>query len=326
MPQAKKKGPRPGHFIAGRRPLAICRSNAPAARTFSLPIVLAPHFYMVVSGRLDGINLAQPWFVNFHIGASSGVAKERAMKSCITWKFSGMIVLLSAMLALESPITAQTLPEPAGDEPTLALPPPATEARQPAAPEVDDPALTAPPAEPALQGVQIEPAGRATLGVTLDPRYRRSAVVRSVAPGSAAEHAGIEPGDTIEALNGNRVTSYYDVLEFVDSMRPGDVIDIDFARRITGRTQAVLDGSSPQAGAGVIGPAAPAANGVAQAADERLPAPPYSARRVPADMRPEDDARDRPSADNRADQDDQRQRRGFFNRARGRGLLPWRRN
>jgi hypothetical protein len=82
--------------------------------------------------------------------------------------------------------------------------------------------------------------GRAYLGITFDLSYPDAAVVQSVVPGGPAAHAGIEPGDTIDAINDYAVTSYRDAFAIVAVLRPGEIIDIDFSRRVSGRTQAVL--------------------------------------------------------------------------------------
>jgi hypothetical protein len=90
-------------------------------------------------------------------------------------------------------------------------------------------------------------SGRPYLGITFDPEYADEAVVRSVVPRGPAEHAGIQPGDTIDAINDRTVSSYRDAYAIVDALRPGEIIDIDFSRRVSGRTQAVLGGDPTQA-------------------------------------------------------------------------------
>jgi membrane-associated protease RseP (regulator of RpoE activity) len=86
----------------------------------------------------------------------------------------------------------------------------------------------------------------AFLGVTFD-RKERAAVVRSVAAGSPAEQAGLQPNDVIETLQGRRVRTDQDVLDIVARMRPGDVLDIEFSRRMNIRTQAPLASAPPAA-------------------------------------------------------------------------------
>jgi membrane-associated protease RseP (regulator of RpoE activity) len=77
------------------------------------------------------------------------------------------------------------------------------------------------------------------LGVTF-ARGERAAVVNMVAAGSPAEQAGLQPNDLIETLQGRRIRSSQDVLDIVARMRPGDVLDIEYSRRMNIRTQAPL--------------------------------------------------------------------------------------
>ena len=101
---------------------------------------------------------------------------------------------------------------------------------------------------PAPAGDEAEeaaiPMGRAFLGVTFDPGVPNAAVVRSITPGSPAEQAGLRAGDTVETLNDQTVTAYQDVLEAVRWMKPGDSLDIVASRRVSIRTQAVLEAAS----------------------------------------------------------------------------------
>jgi predicted metalloprotease with PDZ domain len=80
----------------------------------------------------------------------------------------------------------------------------------------------------------------AYLGITFDPQVRGAAVARAVAPGSPADLAGVEPGDVIEALNNQLVESHFDAIQIISAMRPGELLDIDFSRRMQIRTQASL--------------------------------------------------------------------------------------
>jgi hypothetical protein len=82
----------------------------------------------------------------------------------------------------------------------------------------------------------------AYLGVVFDANVRDAAVVHSIAPGSPAEDAGLQPGDMILELNGEEIMEYRDAIDLVRSMRPGDQLDIVFVRgRSEAETQAVLD-------------------------------------------------------------------------------------
>jgi hypothetical protein len=86
----------------------------------------------------------------------------------------------------------------------------------------------------------VDVAGQASLGVVLDPQSRRGAMVDRVVPNSAADHAGLRPGDNIVALNGRRVSSAWELTSMVDRLSPGDVVDIDFMRPRHQTTQAQL--------------------------------------------------------------------------------------
>jgi membrane-associated protease RseP (regulator of RpoE activity) len=85
----------------------------------------------------------------------------------------------------------------------------------------------------------------AFLGVTFGDKDR-AAIVRTVAAGSPAEQAGLQPNDLIETLQGKPIRTNDDVLNIVAKMRPGDVLEIGFSRRMTIRTQAPL-ASAPTA-------------------------------------------------------------------------------
>jgi hypothetical protein len=90
------------------------------------------------------------------------------------------------------------------------------------------------PVQPQVAGAQP------FLGVMFDVQAPDAAIVRDVTPGSPAEHAGLRPGDMIVALNGQRVSSYQHAIQVIRMMRPGDQLMIDFSRRVTDQTQALL--------------------------------------------------------------------------------------
>jgi S1-C subfamily serine protease len=86
---------------------------------------------------------------------------------------------------------------------------------------------------PALsRGERIE---RAYLGVTTAPHTRGAEVV-SVASGSPAQSAGVQTGDVITGVDGNEVTEPQDVSEAIDSLKPGDSIEIELSRDGSSRT------------------------------------------------------------------------------------------
>jgi membrane-associated protease RseP (regulator of RpoE activity) len=85
------------------------------------------------------------------------------------------------------------------------------------------------------------PQPAAFLGVDLDPNYPSSAIVSRVHPGSAADRAGLQPGDVISSLNGQPVQSLGDLMRLVAQLQPGDSISIRFDRSSVPMTaQAVL--------------------------------------------------------------------------------------
>jgi membrane-associated protease RseP (regulator of RpoE activity) len=197
-------------------------------------------------------------------------------------------------------------------------------------------ALPEPPGHTAASPREID---RAYLGVTFDPQVRDAAVVQSVAPDSPAEHAGLKPGDSLQAINGNPVSTYDDVIQAIHWMKPGDSLDIDVSRRVSIRTKAVLERavSSAEQVTGFAPGQTAISNSDARRSpfvEEQLPTPvsyqerrrvptqQYRARRMPSEARGFDN-----SAAGRRYPDDRGRRRATFDRGyRDRGLFPWRRN
>lgn len=122
----------------------------------------------------------------------------------------------------------------------------------------------------------IAKAPVAFLGVTFGDN-ERAAIVRTVAAGSPAEQAGLQPNDLIETLQGKPIRTNDDVLDIVSKMRPGDVLDIGFSRRMTIRTQAPL-ASAPAVTAHTAGYA------------PQLPVSTYAAPEDPVPPKPNRDA------------------------------------
>jgi membrane-associated protease RseP (regulator of RpoE activity) len=111
--------------------------------------------------------------------------------------------------------------------------------------ETELPRLNAPRNIEREKPVADRGATAAYLGVTF-AGDERAAIIRKIAPGSPAEQAGLQPNDLIETLQGRRIRTNQDVLDIVAKMRPGDVLDIGFTRRMNIRTQAPL-ASAPSA-------------------------------------------------------------------------------
>lgn len=120
------------------------------------------------------------------------------------------------------------------------------------APEAELPVLN--PPQTRLTDKSVEAANRpgpAYLGVTFGSETR-NAVVRTVAPGSPADQAGLQPQDVIETLQGITISSPQDVLDIVAKMRPGTMLEIGVSRRMSLRAQAALS-SLPSATARSVG-------------------------------------------------------------------------
>jgi len=234
------------------------------------------------------------------------------MKLQITWAVCAAALLVGIASPREVAVAQDTLPAPdlapAGDS---ELPQPVDQPEQPILFDLN------------RHEEQLADVPPAQLGVTFDPRFRDAAVVRSVMRGSPAEQARLQEGDAIEAINGRGVSSYEDVIAAIDAMRPGDVIDIDFSRRITGRTQAVLGGDAGGRRQ-VVGYGAGRSGN--QSAEATLPNQQFESQnraRTPLPRQAERDDRSRredsEARDGAEGRDDER---GLRNR----GLLRWRRN
>ena len=98
---------------------------------------------------------------------------------------------------------------------------------------------------PAPRLVPVDPnaAGAPLLGVTTVDTDRGLRVV-SVLPGLGAEEAGIEPGDIIEAVNGEPVRGARQLRELLSQAEPGDVVRVQVRR--DGRTERVRVVLSPR--------------------------------------------------------------------------------
>jgi hypothetical protein len=156
------------------------------------------------------------------------------MKRATCWMRNLSVVLLTTVFAYQAESLAQDeLPPPNPDQLEATQVDEAREAEPPPAPANDNPARPIEDYQPYL-------------GLTPDRQIRDAVIAKSVTPGSPAENAGLQPGDIIEAINGRPVSSYEELVDAVDAMRPGDRVDIDYARQIRVQTQAVLDARPAQ--------------------------------------------------------------------------------
>lgn len=84
----------------------------------------------------------------------------------------------------------------------------------------------------------------AYLGVVLDDRYPRLAMVEVVRRNTTAARAGLRPGDVISRINGQRVNGLRHVSQMVAQLNPGDEIELEYSRRTTAQANAVLGSRS----------------------------------------------------------------------------------
>ncbi|MBA4106144.1 MAG: hypothetical protein C0485_10320 [Pirellula sp.] len=94
-------------------------------------------------------------------------------------------------------------------------------------------------------------SGGAYLGVTFDPQSNRGALVRSVAPGSPAENAGIRPGNVIVAVNDRRVSNYRDVIDSVATISPGQELDLVVVHHLAVTARPAQANYAPRSAVGV---------------------------------------------------------------------------
>jgi membrane-associated protease RseP (regulator of RpoE activity) len=154
-------------------------------------------------------------------------AEEQAMRRTIGWTVVlGVFFALAVSAVADRALAQVPLPAPGDDEAGY-----------------DELQLPAPP-QNGSHPPQLRDFSQAFLGVTFEPQIRNAAVARSVTADSPADQAGLRAGDTIEMVNGRRITSYDEVLRIVSELRPGDVLDIDVTRRVSVSARAVL-GAQP---------------------------------------------------------------------------------
>src|SRR5581483_3783721 len=81
------------------------------------------------------------------------------------------------------------------------------------------------------QGGQSEEQDSAWLGVYLSDRDSdRGATVAHVYPSGPAARAGLYPGDVIQQINGQQVSSGNDLVTSLEQMKPGDKIELSVLR------------------------------------------------------------------------------------------------
>ena len=87
--------------------------------------------------------------------------------------------------------------------------------------------------EHAQLGVQVQNVNQA-LAESFGLEKPAGALVSSVARGSAADKAGLRPGDVIRGVNGNAIVGSGDLPAFIGMAAPGDKVDLDVWRKGAG--------------------------------------------------------------------------------------------
>ena len=77
-------------------------------------------------------------------------------------------------------------------------------------------------------------------------------VVHSVIPGSAAEHAGLQPGDRIEKIGSRKISNFEDIVRVV-SASPGKPLQVTIERGGSDRAVDVTPASQDDGGGGKLG-------------------------------------------------------------------------
>lgn len=80
------------------------------------------------------------------------------------------------------------------------------------------------------RGAQPAEANRPQLGVWVEPAPGGGAIVAQVIVGSAAERGGVEPGDRIMQADGKPVNGPTELVQLIQSKRPGDAIQLEVQR------------------------------------------------------------------------------------------------
>jgi S1-C subfamily serine protease len=86
----------------------------------------------------------------------------------------------------------------------------------------------------------------ASLGVQIESLNFGGVVIATVAPGSPAEAAGLDPGDVITQIDNRAINTASDVTAVLHRLHPGDQVEIQVSRgSATYTTQATLAARPP---------------------------------------------------------------------------------
>jgi S1-C subfamily serine protease len=93
---------------------------------------------------------------------------------------------------------------------------------------------SSPGAPPSVSTAANGPGGPVEwLGMQVEGIPPGTVVVATVAPGSAGELAGLEPGDVIVSVNGRAINSTSDIGAAIGGLHPGDGVDVEVSRGST---------------------------------------------------------------------------------------------
>ena len=95
-----------------------------------------------------------------------------------------------------------------------------------------------PPSSPPSGGSPASPANAQAgpvnwLGMQVETLPPGVVVVETVAPGSPADFAGLEPGDVILAINNQRINATSDIRSAISGLAAGDLVPIEVSRGST---------------------------------------------------------------------------------------------
>jgi C-terminal processing protease CtpA/Prc len=153
-------------------------------------------------------------------------------------------------------------------------------------------------------GVALGPAGNQNVfGAEFDPRSNDGALIVRVQPGSPAQKAGLMANDFVVVLNGDRVSSSRDAIEIVQSLAPGQRVQVEYDRHA--RVEVVLGGSR---------------------SDRNVDSASYQTTDRPASVAVGVDTDSTRRVDSNRDRNDNNDRDRQDNRREGRGILPRFRN
>ncbi len=83
------------------------------------------------------------------------------------------------------------------------------------------------------------------LGMQIEGITPGNVVIATVAPGSAGETAGLDPGDQIVSINGHSVNTPSDIGDAISGLHPGDSVTVQVNRGTTQISTTAALGAPP---------------------------------------------------------------------------------